>query len=242
MYGWRARLGVLVPSGIIAIEPEFNLMAPEGVSCHYHRFNFTGEGSNEEVVERLKRAAEFIADAAELINHTNPSAVAMSGTGVSFIGGLGYDQMLIKKMKERNGNLPTTTTSTSVLDAFNRLRIKKVSIAMPYVEDVSRAAAKFVEDNGIKVLNAKWLNKTGLAIAELSGETLYHLAKEVDTPESEAIFISCTNLHTIEIIEKLENDLQKPVITSNQATMWNMLRLAGVNDKIEGYGQLLSKY
>jgi len=92
------------------------------------------------------------------------------------------------------------------------------------------------------VLNAKCLNKAGMAIAEVSKETLYHLAKEVDHPESEAVFISCTNLHTIEIIEKLENDLQKPVITSNQATMWNMLRMAGVNDKIEGYGQLLSKY
>lgn len=60
----------------------------------------------------------------------------------------------------------------------------------------------------------------------------------VDDPESEALFISCTNLHTIEIIEKLENDLHKPVITSNQATTWNILRLAGIDDKIQGYGQL----
>jgi maleate isomerase len=50
------------------------------------------------------------------------------------------------------------------------------------------------------------------------------------------------NLHTFEVIDRLEYDLQKPVITSNQATIWNMLRMAGVNDRIEGYGQLLSKY
>jgi len=242
MYGWRARLGILVPSGIIALEPEFRLMTPEGVSCHYHRFAFTGGRSNEEVVKRLRKAEEFIADASEMITHVRPAVVVMAGTGVSFIGGYGYDQMLIKKMKERNGNLPTTTTSTSVIDALRKMGITKVSMAMPYVEQVSKTAVKFVEDSGVKVLNAKWLNKAGPDIAEISKETVYHLASEVDHPGCEAIFISCVNLHTIEIIETLENDLQKPVITSNQATMWNILRLANINDKIQGYGQLLLNY
>jgi len=238
MYGWRARLGILVPSGNIALEPEFRLMAPEGVSCHYHRFVFTGGQTNEEVVRNLRKAEEFIGDASEIISHVHPAVVVMAGTGVSFIDGYGYDQILIKKMKERNGNLPTTTTSTSVIGAFKKLRITKVSIGMPYVEQVSRAAIKFVEDGGIKVIKAKWLNKGGMEIAEVSEEAIYHLAREIDDPESEAIFISCVNLHTVRIIERLENDLQKPIITSNQATMWNILRLANINDKIQGYGQL----
>ena len=242
MYGWRARLGILVPSGIIALEPEFRLMTPEGVSCHYHRFAFRGGHTNEEVVKHLRKAEEFIADASEMITHVRPAVVVMAGTGVSFIGGYGYDQMLINKMKERNGNLPTTTTSTSVIDAFRKMGITKISMAMPYVEQVSRTAVKFVEDSGVKVLNAKWLNLGGPDIAEVSKETLYHLVREVDHPGCEAIFISCVNLHTIEIIETLEKDLQKPVITSNQATMWNILRLANVNDKIQGYGQLLLNY
>lgn len=242
MYGWRARLGILIASVNTAMEPEFGLVIPEGVSCHYHRFVFTGGGSNEEVVKNLKRAEEFIADAAEIISHVRPSVVAMAHTGVSFIGGYGHDQVLIKKMKERNGNVPTTTASSSVIDAFNKMGIKKVSIAMPYLERVSQAQVKFVEENGVKVVNAKWLNKSGSAITEISNETLYHLAREVDELESEAIFISCTDMHTFGIINKLECDLQKPVITSNQSTIWNMLRLAGINDKIEGYGQLLSKY
>ena len=240
MYGWRARLGVLVPSGIISVEPEFGLMTPEGVSCHYHRFSFHGgeNPDNDEVMNRLKRAEEFMGDASEIITHVRPSVVVMAGTGVSFVGGYGYDQVLIEKMKKRNGNLPTTTTSTSVIDAFKKLGITKVSIAMPYVEQISKAAVKFVEDSGIKVLKADWLSKAVVDIPYVSKETLYHQAIEVDDPESEAIFISCTNLHTIEIIEQLETALHKPVITSNQATMWNILRLAKINDKIQGYGQL----
>jgi len=242
MYGRRARLGFLVPSGIIAIEPEFGLVIPEGVSCHYHRFKFLGGGRNEEILEDLKKAAEYIAEASEMIADVRPSVVAMTGTGVSFIGGYGYDQMLIEKMRDINGNLPTTTTSTSVIDAFHRLGIKKVSIAMPYIEEVSRAAIKFMEDNGIQVLNAKWLDKSGFDIPMISKEIIFHLAMEVDKPESDAIFISCTNLHTFELIEELERELKKPVITSNQATIWNVLRLAGIKDKIGGYGQLLSNY
>jgi len=111
---------------------------------------------------------------------------------------------------------------------------------MPYMEVVSKAAVKFVQEHGIEVLKAKWLGKGGMDIAEVSDETLYHLAKEVDDPTSDALFISCVDLHTVHIIEKLENDLQKPVITSNQATMWNVLRLANINDRIKGYGRLFS--
>jgi maleate cis-trans isomerase len=239
MYGWRARLGVLVPSGNVVIEPEFKLMTPEGVACHYHRFTFVGGKTNEEVVKNLRRAEDHIADASEVISHVNPAVVVMAGTGVSFIDGYGYDQMLIKKMKERNGNVPTTTTSTSVIAAFRKLGITKVSMGMAYVEQVSRTAMKFVEDNGVKVIKAKWLNKGGTDIAEVSKETIYHLAREVDDPESEGVFISCVNLHTVEIIEKLESDLKKPVITSNQATMWNILRKADIKDRINGFGRLL---
>jgi maleate cis-trans isomerase len=241
MYGWRARLGILVPSRIVSVEPEFRLMTPQGVSCHYHRFPFHGGKSNdeEEDLKQLKEASNFVGDAAEIITHVCPSVVVMTGTAVSFIGGYGYDQMLIKKMKERNGNLPTTTTSTSVIDALRKLRITKISMAMPYVEQVAMQVVKFVEDSGVKVLNAKWLDKTAADIPYVSKETLYHQAREADDSESEAVFISCVNLDTVDIIEILENDLHKPVITSNQATMWNILRMANINDKIHGYGQLL---
>src|SRR3989304_271179 len=106
MYGWRARIGVLVPSGIITIEPEYNRTVPEGGTCHYHRFRFLGGGENSAVLNDLNAAAEYIADASELITHVRPSVVVMAGTGVSFIGGYGYDLKLIEKMQARNGGLP----------------------------------------------------------------------------------------------------------------------------------------
>lgn len=242
MYGWRARLGVLVPSGIVATEPEFARMTPEGISCHFHRITFRGEGPENEVLETLRKVEQSVGEATEMICHVRPAVVALTGTGVSFIGGYGYDQKIIRQIKERSGGLPATTTSSSVIDALKILGVKKISMATPYLEPVAKIGMKFVEDNGFQVLNLKWLGKGGFDIAQVSKETLYHLVKAVDQPESEAIFISCTTLHTIELIRFLEADLQKPVITSNQVTMWNMLRLAGVKDKIAGFGQLLEKH
>ncbi|MFC1847256.1 hypothetical protein ACFLW5_00355 [Chloroflexota bacterium] len=235
MYGWRARLGVVVPSRNIVTEPEFREMTPEGVSCHYHRISYQGGG----VIDGLKKVREGLEDATRLIMHVHPKAMAIVGTGISFAGGYGYDQQMIQQMKEINGNLPTTTTSSSVIDAFHKLGVKKVSMAMPYSEEVALAAVKFVEESGIEVLKKKWLAQTP---ATVPNDVVYSLALEVDDSKSEAMFLPCMGWHTIEVIEKLECALQKPVLSSSQATMWNLLRLANINDKIEGYGQLLSKY
>jgi maleate isomerase len=242
MYGWRARLGVLVPSGIVATEPEFMTLMPQGVSCHFHRIGFTGGDNGKDCIENLTMVGNSIKEATRMICDCQPSVVALSGTGVSFVGGFGYDQKIIQKMKETSGNLPATTTSSSVIHAFKVMGVKKVSIVMPYLEEVSRIAGKFVVDSGLTVVDMKWLGLGRFDIARASAETLYRTAREVNKTDSEAIFISCTNLHTLDLIEMLEDDLGKPVVTSNQATAWNMLRLAGIRDQFGGYGQLFSEY
>jgi maleate cis-trans isomerase len=242
IYGWRARLGVLVPSGNPITEKDFNRVVPEGVSCHFHRFAFKGSGQPGDVLKDLRKPEDEIAAAAGMLLDVNPAVIIMTGTAVSFIDGLGYDQRLIAKMKEKKSDIPITTTSTSIIAALKALGVKNISVATPYSEPVSLAAVRFIEDSGIKVLKSQWLNKAGFDIAAVSQETLYHLVQAVDTADSEAVFISCTSLHTLDIIEKLEIDLQKPVITSNQVSVWNALRLAKIKDSIEGYGALLKDY
>ena len=86
MYGWRARLGVIVPSSVIATENEFTVMMPEGVTCHYDRFTFVGLKGD---VEELRKLGELVPDAAERISHAKPTSVAMCCTAGSFVGGRG---------------------------------------------------------------------------------------------------------------------------------------------------------
>ncbi len=238
MYGWRARLGIITPSSNIVTEPEYTLMTPDGVSCHYQKFEFTGGG-----VAALKNLKKLVPEATALIAHARPASVAMCCTGGSFAGGYGYDKLLIHKMESKSGGAPATTSSTAMIEAFKTLGVKKVSLAVPYLEEVAMAEKKFVEEHGIEVVNIKWLGlQDSIEIAGVPPEVVYNLACQVNEPETEAVFLSCIALHTVEIIETLEIDLQKPVVSSNQATMWHLLRLAHVNEKIEGFGRLLSMY
>lgn len=250
MYGWRARLGVIIPSLTVVIEPEFSKMTPEGVTCHFQRFPFSGGRAGlapgeavkvSRVIRELREVGEFAIEAAGVISDVNPSAVAMCCTGGSFVGGQGYDTMLIQRMKQRNGNIPTTTASTAALDALSTLRVRRISLATPYPKELTKLQEKFLEDNGVEVLHTTWISKRTTLASELPPEAVYNLVEESNVPESEAIFLSCANLHTVELIEKLEEDLKKPVITSSQVTMWRLLRLANINDEIEGYGQLFHK-
>jgi len=242
MYGWRARLGLLIPSSIIATEIDFNRIVPQGVPCNSHRFKFPGSESGEKAVANLKKTEERIDDAAEMLMDIRPSVICMTGTGVSFIGGHGYDRMLIEKMRPRCGGVPVTTTTTAVVNALTALKAKNIAIAMPYFEVVSKTIVQFMKDSGFTVREAKWLDKGRFEIPELDEAEIYRLVRSVDTPETEAIFASCTNLHAVGIIRELEADLKKPVVTSNQASAWECLRLAGINESIRGFGVLLEEY
>ena len=79
-------------------------------------------------------------------------------------------------------------------------------------------------------------------IAALTGEAIFKAAKKADTAAADALFISCTAIRAVEVIDRLEQALGKPVITANQAMFWQALRVAGCNAKIEGYGALLRKF
>jgi len=87
MDGWRARLGVLVPSSIVVIESEFNRMAPDGVACNFHRFPFLGGRAGlapgepveaSRMIEELRGLGELVVDAVQMLSHVNPSAIGMA--------------------------------------------------------------------------------------------------------------------------------------------------------------------
>jgi len=237
MYGWRARLGIIIPSVNTVMEPEFNKMAPEGVSVHAARMMALGKfepKSLVEMAEETENAAKRLKQIADVIG--------WGCTSGSFVKGKGYDLEIIDRIKKVTG-LPATTTSTAVIHALKTLKVKKIAVATPYTEEVNDLLKKFLEDNGFIVTNIK-----GLGVEVRGGQGVYHpsttyrLSREVDSDEAECIFISCTNFRSIEIIDQLEKDCQKPVISSNTATMWHMLKLAGINENIKGFGTLLEKY
>lgn len=236
MYGWRSRIGILVVASDVTCESELYRVVPAGVSIHTSRMTFPGAVT----VETVGKLASEAERAAELLIPACVNTIAFCCTSGSFIKGAGWDKEIIEKIERRFPTVTVSTTSTAVLAAFEKLHIKKVAVATPYISEVNEALRRFLEEAGISVLNIEGLGmEADQEVNNLSPEIAYRLAKKVDVPEADAVFISCTSVRTIEIIEVLEKDLGKPVISSNQATIWAALRKAAIQDRIEGYGRLL---
>ncbi len=233
MYGWRGRIGLMVPTGNSTMEPEFFRLCPEGVSVHANRVYL------KDVTPASLRAMEDDAvRCAEGLVSIRLGVLAFGCTSGSFVGGKGYDENLIRRIEDATG-LPTTTTTTAVLRALRRLKVQRIALATPYTEEINAIEVKFFEDHGYEVTRAKGGGLTDTPdIQECAPQVAYRRARDVDNGRAEAVFLSCTGFRSIEVLEKLETDLGKPVISANQATFADCLSILGVGEAQPGFGSL----
>jgi maleate isomerase len=208
--------------------------------------------------EPLGNAAGLLAEGLSSPIIGNRSAIAFACTAGSLVGGPGWDKKEIEMMEDatagfacasaipsmesQSKGIPCTTTATAAEEAMRFLGFKKIVIAGPYIEEINERFRVFYEDSGFQVLRV-----VGLGIEDLyeMGATkpsqAYQSAMEAVVPEADGIFITCTNFRCSDVIEEIEKDSGKPVVTSNQATAWHLMKLLGIDDVVEGYGQLLRK-
>lgn len=230
----KTRLGVIVPSGNTLLEPELTGLDLDGVSFHFSRIcNY--QDTEEELAAMLDEAPY----AAELLSHAGVSAVAFGCTGGSFLKGHGYDEQVKARIEER-ASVPATTTSSAVVAALNALGAKRVTLLTPYQEWLTERGERFLESRGFEVLARDYLSITDpLAMVEMPGEEIANWAAPKVAEGSDALFISCTCFRGMEAIQQLEDELGMPVVTSNQATVWQLLNMVGRAPLLPGFGRLL---
>ena len=239
MYGWRCRIGLIVPSGNIVMENEFNTVISvlDGVCVHTTRIMLK-TGSIQDLLEMkkgLKRACSELASA-------HVDIIVYGCTSGSFAKGLDFDKEIITEIEKETG-ITGTTTSTAVVKALHTLNVKKIAVGTPYSDDVNEKEKTFLEDNGFEVTTLLGLNITPIFNQGLQEPYVaYNLGRKIDTDDTECIFLSCTDFRAVDIIGALENRLKKPVVSSNQATLWQVLTLEGLGEPIKNYGVLLEEY
>ncbi|MGQ0525507.1 MAG: maleate cis-trans isomerase family protein [Betaproteobacteria bacterium] len=128
------------------------------------------------------------------------------------------------------------TSATAIADALRALGARRIGVASPYAVWLNERVRQFLEADGFDVVAIQGLGTE--AHATITLERVEALAAEVNRPEAQAIFISCSNFRTLEIIETLEQRFGKPVVTSNASTMWKMLRVIGDRRAIPDAGRL----
>lgn len=237
-YGWRGKIGVIVPSTNTATEAEWRHLVPEGVSFHVGRTLLTG-ATTQESYDILARGTER---AAEELATAELDLLVFCCTSGSFMVGR---EALKDKLAAISG-VPVTTTADAVLEAFAALGITRVGLATPYLDLVTRREVEFLEANGIGVtatlsLQIGVTREERRLINRVPPEVVFRMARAVDSPQAQAIFLSCTALPTMTMLERIEAALGKPVIASNPATLWHCLRRLGVKDRLTGYGKVFSE-
>jgi maleate cis-trans isomerase len=239
MIGWRARLGFLLPPGNPTVEPEMIALAPEGVSVHFHRMAAHGApGSLEGQDQRTRTMIDNIDGSIELLASVEPDVIVVAHTATSYYLGREDEADLLARLEKSTGKRVITAFG-SVLRALERLEVRRLALGTPYSAETTLQGKTHLQAHGLEVVN--FANLQGVAnIYDETAERAYGLARLVDRADAEAVFLSGTGMPTLPVLEVLEQDLGKPVISSASAMMWHALRLAGVRQPIPGYGRLLT--
>jgi maleate cis-trans isomerase len=214
-------------------------LAPKGVTIHTARVLLLGK-TDKESYQRMAVALEL---ASEELATAEVDVVAYSCTSGSIMCPL---PELLKTMTDKTST-PATAASAAVVAALRALGVERIAVGTPYPDLVNERQKLFLEQYGFRVVTLKGLDmghtqEERRAINRIPPEMAFRLARSVDRPDAQAIFLSCTALPTIDVIEELERELGKPVISSNIAVFWSCLRLLGIKASITGYGQLLERH
>jgi len=235
MFGWRAKIGVVLPSNNTVLEPEWWSMAPSGVSIHSARILTSGTTA-EEIIEMERNALRAVSE----LKAGGVDSIAYACLATSLVKGVEWSRAFMDSVV-KTSSLPTTTAASATVEALQALNVSRVALATPYPHEINDLLPRFLKVYGIEVVSIRNLNVSDvLAVCEIPAASAYKLAKEVDCPEAEAVVILATDFQTVSIIDPLEEDLGKPVVTTNQALLWRCLQLSGVRGPL-GYGVLLGR-
>ena len=239
MIGWRARLGFLVPPGNPTVETEMIELAPPGVSLHFQRMVAHGIGGSLDGQNlRNQMMIDHLGDSIELLAMVNPDVIVIAHNATSYHLGSEAEAALLARLHQASG-VRIVTAFGAVSQSLQRLGVRRLALGAPYSAEVTLQGKAHLEANGFEIVNfANLPDVTNIYVT--TTEDAYRLARSIDTEAAQAVFLTGTGMPTLPVLEALEHDLRKPVISSASAMMWHALRSSGVRQPIPGYGRLLT--
>ena len=150
----------------------------------------------------------------------------------------GYD-VIERKVLAAKPNTKLTTPSSAVIKALKKLKIKKLAIFTPYSKKLNDEILKYFSNKGFIINSNSYLDiSSDIDIGKVEEEFLYDVLSKIEMKEADALFISCTALPVLNIIDRLEKKIKKPVLSSNQALIWDSLEAVRRNEEVRGFGKL----
>jgi maleate isomerase len=216
-------LGIIAPFDFV-LDREYWNATPPGVSLHITRTPFLEEGVGVDLAHLLSDHAVLAAATRELLI-AQPAVTVFACTSGSFVDGLAGELRCRKVMKQAGAH-KALTTSGALLEGLRAVGVDQVGVATPYDASTTERLVSFLSEAKIRTVSSACLGLTG-DIFRVGPSSVRALIRAADHAEAEAIFVSCTNLWTLDILEEMTQALGKPVLSANQVTMWAALHAVG---------------
>ncbi len=235
-YGERLRIGLITLSTDLAFERDLAVLAgSEDIVTFTTRIKLATP-NNEENFLALER--ELPSAASLIVPSSRLDVIAFGCTSASML--IGPDRVAAAIKSGRPG-IEVTNPATATMAALNAIGARRIAVLTPYTESVTLKVAKFLESNDFQLTDVLCLNlDSDDQIGRISEQQLRQRALQLDYQRADAIFVSCTAARSINVIEALERETGRPVVTSNQATFWHALKLGGIAAPRSGFGSLLA--
>mgnify|MGYP001819798915 CR=1 FL=1 len=234
---WRAKIGFVILAMEQTIEADVFRLVPDGVGVHFSRVPM----ENAVTIDTLEAVGTALAGAAALILPDDKlDVICYACTSGSLVLG---EEKVANELNKGAPNSTATSLITGVIHALEAFKVRKIVVATPYLDEINIMEKEYLEDRGFDVLDIQGMKITNDGdMVKVTPDFIKEFALSIDRQDAEAIFISCGALRSIDVVDEVEKMARKPVIVSNQAMIWETLRLAGIKDAINGYGSLLRKF
>lgn len=226
-------VGFLIPSTNISLEPEAYRILPPNYTAHFHRLRYEEptRDSYERMLVEIPTAVQYLADA-------HVDVIGYACTTGSMYRGPGFDVRLSEEIERLTG-IRATTAGTAVVEALNCLKAKKLAVVTPYHDWVNELLISFLKAGGFEVSTISRINPNHSRPGTINSRSVLEAGLILKNGVHDTIFISCTGLRTLDVLQELEDAVGKPVVSSNQAIFWKILGMFGDVETISGYGKLL---
>jgi len=233
----RAKIGYVLLATEQTVQDDVMKLRPEAVGIHFARAPIPDSITNESLAAQVDLLADC---AATLLPDGSLDVVCYACTSGSLVIG---EERVFAELNRGAPNARATSLITGVIRGLRVLNAGKLVVATPYLDEVNIREVEYLQQAGFEVLSIAGLNlEKDSDMVLVNPDYVAEFALAQNRADADAIFVSCGALRTLDVVQRIEDQAGKPVIASNQAMIWDTLRLAGIDDRIAGYGRLLSDH
>ncbi|MDC0216306.1 racemase [Candidatus Pelagibacter sp.] len=230
------RIGLIALASDFMIEKDFiNVIKDKDIDFFVNRIECYNPLTSENLIKMSQKVTEVTND---ILPDQKIDCVVYGCTSGTIAAGY---SSIEEKVKLAKPEAKLTTPSTAAIKALKKLKIKNISIFTPYSKRLNDEVVEYFKKENFNVTSNSYFNiESDFDIGKVDQNYLYEVLSKVELNGADALFVSCTALPVLQIIDKLEKKLNKVVLSSNQALIWDTLESIGKNNSIQGFGKLFN--